>query len=452
MPCASGTDLDVALGVVTDFTKHHPYTPAGTLRPRNRGELVRAILTAEAAGKKAKAQGANFSLSSAQVSDGFVIDALRLDRHLSLPVPDTTGSLASDRLRAAGGELAKLVRPGVSLGGKFLVHVEAGIRLKQLIEDLDGLGLALPTMGSRGALSLAGALATGTHGSDIDRPPLGDFVRAIHLVGPGGQEWWIEPSFGVVRAPDSSNHPDWCPETKIVRDDDFFHAALVSVGRFGVIYSLVLEVEPQYWLHDKIEKRKWTAVREQLGSCAQSSSYDVPGVFLRSNGDRVRYYAVDLELAKQEHCWVGRRTVTDNHEDLGLGDAGGSTSFLCDDPKGLGAAVSFMKPLFLALEGQALAIPFAGLVWAPRIIAFWIELQDTAHDSDTVGDFMARAFAKLAALPVSEVGPFFHVEIRAILRDVVELMFSGEMTPERRGRSGRILDTHNYKSAHCLNG
>ena len=56
-------------------------------------------------------------------------------------------------------------------------------------------GLALPAMGAGGAQSLAGSLATGTHGAEMDRQPLMDAIRAVH-VGPGGQEWWIERSNG----------------------------------------------------------------------------------------------------------------------------------------------------------------------------------------------------------------------------------------------------------------
>ncbi len=36
-----------------------------------------------------------------------------------------------------------------------------------------------------------GAVSTGTHGGDFQVPPLSDWVRALLLVGPGGQEWWV---------------------------------------------------------------------------------------------------------------------------------------------------------------------------------------------------------------------------------------------------------------------
>ena len=49
----------------------------------------------------------------------------------------------------------------------------------------------LAISGSPGA-TLAGALATATHGAEFEWPLLIDTVKAVHLVGPGGVHWWIE--------------------------------------------------------------------------------------------------------------------------------------------------------------------------------------------------------------------------------------------------------------------
>ena len=67
-----------------------------------------------------------------------------------------------------------------------------GITIHDLNDALDGMGLAMPTLGGANGQTLAGAFSTGTHGSDVDLPPIADGVRAIHMVGPGGQEWWLE--------------------------------------------------------------------------------------------------------------------------------------------------------------------------------------------------------------------------------------------------------------------
>ena len=53
-----------------------------------------------------------------------------------------------------------------------LVRVEAGIRLKALSRELHMRGLAMPNLGDIDAQSLAGALATGTHGTGTKLPNL----------------------------------------------------------------------------------------------------------------------------------------------------------------------------------------------------------------------------------------------------------------------------------------
>ncbi len=70
----------------------------------------------------------------------------------------------------------------------FYAHVEAGITIQQLGELLAHQSppqSLLAISGSPGA-SLAGALATATHGAEFKWPLLIDTVKAIHLVGPGG--------------------------------------------------------------------------------------------------------------------------------------------------------------------------------------------------------------------------------------------------------------------------
>jgi hypothetical protein len=46
-----------------------------------------------------------------------------------------------------------------------------------------GRELTLPTHGGAGGQSLAGAISTGTHGGDVRRRPIGDYVHAIIMVG-----------------------------------------------------------------------------------------------------------------------------------------------------------------------------------------------------------------------------------------------------------------------------
>jgi FAD/FMN-containing dehydrogenase len=448
VPCASEPgDVEHTPGeIFRDYTRSHVYQPPnGIFHPQDRRELVRAVLLAEAAGVRAKAVGANYSLSPAQVTDGAVIATQLLGLHLSRPFPRPPEPGPPAR-RYRGEHLKAMVRPGAAIDG-FLVHVEAGMHLRDLLADLAAFGLALPTMGAGGQQTIAGAISTGTHGSDVALPPLSDAVRAIHFVGPTGQEYWIEPANGPVRAPTGSN--GWCPETIVMRDDELFRAALVSVGRFGVVYSFVLEVVPQYWLYDRTDVRAWSDVRAELGACAQSSDYARERVFADADRGPVRYYSAVLELAQMEKAWVSRRWVTTSHTELGLEKAGGIE--LCADPGPYVAAIVAAKVAFIELQGAVLAVPVAGIAWAARIEALWIALMDAANNADTMGGFLTRAFALFADINATSVG-FAAPMLHGILRGLSEQLVGGQMAPERRGPSGRILDSHDYSQDHCFGG
>ena len=69
--------------------------------------------------------------------------------------------------------------------------------LSQLL-DHQSPRLAIQASGGSVGASLAGALSTATHGAEFQWRLLVDRVRAIHLVGPGGQEWWIEGATSVA--------------------------------------------------------------------------------------------------------------------------------------------------------------------------------------------------------------------------------------------------------------
>ena len=72
---------------------------------------------------------------------------------------------------ATGGTLIRLdALHGVLDAGDRPVRVEAGIRLKARSRELHVRGLAMPNLGDIDAQSLAGALATGTHGTGTTSP------------------------------------------------------------------------------------------------------------------------------------------------------------------------------------------------------------------------------------------------------------------------------------------
>jgi len=101
------------------------------------------------------------------------------------------------------------------------VRVQAGIRLRALSERLAGFGLALENMGDVDAQSIAGATATGTHGSGAELRNLSAAIEAVQLVAGDGS----------VRELDGG---------------DALLAARVSVGALGVVTELTLRCVPAY--------------------------------------------------------------------------------------------------------------------------------------------------------------------------------------------------------------
>jgi hypothetical protein len=270
--------------------------------PAKRAEVVDAVRQIEKWQKRAKAIGSVWSLSRAPDSDGFVVDTRRLNRYLSQPFPAPAIPLGAKRPdgtpRFAPGCNAQLVnvltRPGLPAAGRSLVHVEAGIKIRDLIADLATVGLALPTMGAGGGQSLAGLLATGSHGSDFDLPPPSAMVRAVHLIGPGGREWWIESSGGAGRPTDYARLAGWRLETTVIRDSDFLESVVVGIGRFGVIFSLVIEVVPQYRLEEQRDPMRWSTARARLLD-AVADGYTTPGHVFNDPLDPCSGLAQELE-------------------------------------------------------------------------------------------------------------------------------------------------------------
>ena len=89
-------------------------------------------------------------------------------------------------------------------------------------------------------------------------------VRAIHLVGPGGAQHWIEPSTGAITTRAALKDALGLPDENIHYDDDWFYSVLVSMGSLGIIYSLIIEVDPRYALRQMRESIDWADIRARL--------------------------------------------------------------------------------------------------------------------------------------------------------------------------------------------
>lgn len=142
-----------------------------------------------------------------------------------------------------------------------LVNVEAGITIEQFNKEMEEKDLCIPNMGGIDNQTLAGAIATGTHGSGIGLPAIHGMVRSMVLVSEGGKAYRVEPQKGITN-PATYNEED----ITLIQDDDKFCSALVSLGCMGIIYSYIVELEPMYWLEERKEYTIWSRVKPKLAN------------------------------------------------------------------------------------------------------------------------------------------------------------------------------------------
>jgi alditol oxidase len=128
-------------------------------------------------------------------------------------VADTAGDLVSlDRLPSTVG-----IDPAART-----VTLAAGISYAELAGRLHRAGFALASLASLPHISVAGSVATGTHGSGDTRRCLSAAVRGLRLMGPDGAE------------------ADWR------RGDAGFDGVVVALGALGVVTRLTLDIEPAF--------------------------------------------------------------------------------------------------------------------------------------------------------------------------------------------------------------
>ncbi|MET9502645.1 FAD-binding protein [Streptomyces sp. NPDC006622] len=101
-------------------------------------------------------------------------------------------------------------------------RVGGGVRYAELARRVHAHGLALPNMASLPHISVAGSVATGTHGSGVGNGPLAAPVREVEIVTADGST--------VV----------------IGRGDERFGGAVTSLGALGVVTALTLDLEPAF--------------------------------------------------------------------------------------------------------------------------------------------------------------------------------------------------------------
>jgi L-gulono-1,4-lactone dehydrogenase len=145
-----------------------------------------------AAARRLTVAGAGHSFTDIACTDGVMVDLSRMTRVLGVAGADVT--------------------------------VEAGITLHELGEALAARGLAMENQGDVDPQTVAGAIATATHGTGGRFRNLSAQVVGVRLVTGAG-------------------------EIRDIRDGDELRAARVSLGALGVISAVTLRCVPAFTIH-----------------------------------------------------------------------------------------------------------------------------------------------------------------------------------------------------------
>jgi FAD-linked oxidoreductase len=172
-------------------------SPAQLLAPASIGELQDALGRARERGWSVRVAGAGHSFSDIVCTDGLLLTLERMARVLE--VDRSTG----------------------------LVRVQAGITIRELNRQLAAHGLAMENLGDVDAQTLAGAIATATHGTGARLRNISSQVRELTLVLADGSSLTCSAE----------------------EDPEAFRAARVSLGALGVIAEVTLRCVPAFTLH-----------------------------------------------------------------------------------------------------------------------------------------------------------------------------------------------------------
>jgi len=178
------------------------------LRPRTEVELGAGVRDARAV----RATGAGHSFMPLCASDGLIVC-----------LEDMAGvmTIAPDRKTA---------------------RIPAGWSIKRLTAALADEGLALANQGDVNPQSLAGAMATGTHGTGLDLGNLATFARGFRLVGADGEARWCDAQ----------------------TNRELFEAQRLSLGLFGIATEIECDIVPAYYLAERVRKMRWDEARERF--------------------------------------------------------------------------------------------------------------------------------------------------------------------------------------------
>ena len=196
----------------TNWTGDQSCRPAASERPSNTDDVCAAVERAAARRWTVRVVGAGHSFNDAVATDGLLLSLSDMKRVVDVD-------------RSSGS-----------------VRVQAGITLRTLNEQLDAMGLALENLGDIDVQSIAGATATGTHGTGVKLRNISASIESLQLV----------TADGSVREMNERTDPDG------------WRAARINLGALGVVTEMTLRTVPAFSLRAEDKSEPLEAVLESL--------------------------------------------------------------------------------------------------------------------------------------------------------------------------------------------
>jgi len=227
----------------------------------------------------------NIDLGTARVARPESVDELRRIVAGSERVRALGARHSFSGILAGAGDFVRLdgLPPTVDIDSVArTARVTAGMRYAEVAEALHRAGFALANLASLPDVTVAGAIATGTHGSGDTVGSLATAVVGLELVGPEGDL--------------AERHRDV--------DKDDFAGLVVALGVLGIVTKVTLEIEPSFEVAQSVRVRvpleEVRARFNDVSGAAYSVSVftkwdDYANLWLKRRTDRP---ATDLELGK----------------------------------------------------------------------------------------------------------------------------------------------------------
>ena len=159
------------------------------------------------------------------------------------------------------------------------VTVEAGVRYGDFAEELHQKGFALNNLASLPHISVAGAMATATHGSGVGNGNLASAVRAMELVNPAGELLNFSQE----------------------KDGDKFNGMVVNLGALGIVTKVTLAIEPTFDVRQD--------VFQNLPVSALKDNFDK----IMSSGHSVSLFT-DWQNDNVSQVWIKRKVSADTQD------------------------------------------------------------------------------------------------------------------------------------------